>query len=270
MDWARIMTPLSGGEGDARALAAAAMIAGAFEAEIAGVFAPADVSDLMPWMGDAYSGAVQPSALDSLRQAAAAGEASARSAFSNVTYSKKTFIALDSPVWAALAMEARLSDLVVFDDAPARGRGALAETFQQIVAGEQRPTVVARPGLKVGGISAVAWDGGKEATRAVRTAIPLLAKASSVLILTAPAASPRKSHPKALQHFLAARGVASTIELLPDTGDPAPSLIRAARSAGADLLVAGAFGHTRLREFIFGGATRTFLNAEAPSLFLSH
>ena len=39
---------------------------------------------------------------------------------------------------------------------------------------------------------------------------------------------------------------------------------------GADLLVAGAFGHPRLREFIFGGATRTFLNADSPSLFLSH
>jgi nucleotide-binding universal stress UspA family protein len=60
------------------------------------------------------------------------------------------------------------------------------------------------------------------------------------------------------------------IELLPDTGDAAASLVRAAKSANANLLVAGAFGHPRLQEFIFGGSTRTFLNAEAPSLFLSH
>ncbi|MBV8682962.1 MAG: universal stress protein [Caulobacteraceae bacterium] len=270
MDWARIMAPLSGGEGDGRVLSAAAIVAEAFDAEVAGVYAPADVSDLMPWMGDAYSGAVQPSALDSLRQAAAAGEASARNAFAQLGHAKKTFIALDSPVWAALAMEARLSDLIVFDDGPARGRGALAETFQQIVAGEQRPTLVARAGLKVGGLAAVAWDGGKEASRAVRTAIPLLAKAASVLILSAPAASPRKSDPKALQRFLSVRGVASSIETLTDTGDPAPNLVRAARSAGAEVLVAGAYGHPRLQEFIFGGATRTFLNAEGPSLFLSH
>jgi nucleotide-binding universal stress UspA family protein len=221
-------------------------------------------------MGDAYSGAVQPSALASLREAAAAGEAAARATFDGVAYANKTFIRIGSPVWAALAMESRLSDLVVFDDAPARGRGALAETFQQIVAGEQRPTVVARAGFKVGGLAAVAWDGGKEASRAVRTAIPLLAKAGSVLILAAPAASPRRFDPTALQHFLAVRGVASTIEALPDAGDPAPGLVRAATAAGADILVAGAFGHPRLREFIFGGATRTFLNAEAPSLFLSH
>ena len=47
--------------------------------------------------------------------------------------------------------------------------------------------------------------------------------------------------------------------------------MKAAKGVGANLLVAGAFGHPRLQEFIFGGATRTFLNAaDAPSLFLSH
>jgi nucleotide-binding universal stress UspA family protein len=45
-------------------------------------------------------------------------------------------------------------------------------------------------------------------------------------------------------------------------------LLHAAREAG--LLVAGAFGHPRLQEFIFGGTTRSLLNADQPSLFLSH
>ena len=40
-------------------------------------------------------------------------------------------------------MEGRLSDVLVFDDAAARGKGSLAEAFQQVIAGEQRPTVVA-------------------------------------------------------------------------------------------------------------------------------
>ena len=47
-------------------------------------------------------------------------------------------------------------------------------------------------------------------------------------------------------------------------------LLYAAKKAGADVLVAGAFGHPRLQEFIFGGTTRSLLAAEAPSLFLSH
>jgi nucleotide-binding universal stress UspA family protein len=46
--------------------------------------------------------------------------------------------------------------------------------------------------------------------------------------------------------------------------------LKTAVEIGADLMVAGAFGHPRLQEFVFGGATRTFLTAAAPSMFISH
>ena len=151
-----------------------------------------------------------------------------------------------------------------------REGGALSKSFQQIVADEQRPTLVVKGGFSVGGVAAVAWDGGKEASRALRTALPLLRKASSVVVLTAPAATQRKIDPDQLSQFLEARGVACEVKVLGDAGDPAPALLRGAREAGANVLVAGAFGHTRLREFIFGGATRAFLGAEGPSLFISH
>jgi nucleotide-binding universal stress UspA family protein len=270
MDWARIMVPLTGGEGDRRALAAGAAVAELFGAELAAVYAPADVSDLIPWMGDGYMGGVQPSALDSLREAAAAGEAKASASVDACAYGRKAFMSLTTPVWAALAMEGRLSDLVVFDETAARGKAILSQAFQQIVADEQRPTLVARADLKVGGTVAVAWDGGKEASRAMRTALPLLQKSRQVVILTAPGASSRKSDPKALQGFLEIRGVASIVEILPGGGDPAPLLIRAAAAAGAQIMVAGAFGHPRLQEFIFGGTTKGLLHAEGPSLFISH
>jgi nucleotide-binding universal stress UspA family protein len=270
MDWARIMAPLSGGEGDRRVLAAASAVAEAFEAELACVHAPADVADLIPWMGDGFMGGVQATAVQSLREAAAAGEKAARASADACGYARRRFVALSSPVWAALAMESRLSDLVVFDAATARGKGPLAEAFQQIMADEQRPTLVAHEGLKVGGVVAVAWDGGKEASRAMRTAIPLLRKASQVVILSAPKASPRRFDPSQLKGFLQVRGVTSVVEVLCDPGDAAPALVRRAKAASADLLVAGAFGHPRLQEYVFGGATRTFLNSEGLSLFLSH
>lgn len=264
------MAPLSGGEGDRRIIAAAAVIAAAFGAELAAIHAPADVADLVPWMGDGFMGGVQATAIESIREACAEGEAAARASFDACPYERKTFISVKSPVWAALAMQGRVSDVVVFDDAAARGKGPLAETFKQMVAGEQRPTLVARAGLTAGGVVAIAWDGGKEASRAMRTALPLVSKAERVIVLTAPAASSRKFDPGLLAAFLSARGVASEAMVLTETADPGPALIRAARAAGADLLVAGAFGHARLREFIFGGATRAFLCAEGPSLFLSH
>lgn len=270
MSWAKIMAPLSGGAGDAAALAAAAAVAEPFGAEAAGVYTPADVADVMPWMGEGFLGGVQTTALESLKEAAKAGEANARKAMDGCTYAKKTFTALQTPVWAGLSAESRLSDVVVFTDEPARGRGPLAEAFQQLLADEQRPVLVARPGLKLGGPVAVAWDGGKEATRAARVALPLLQKASKVVILAAPKATSRTFDPAQLQAFFAARGVASEIDTMPDSGDAAPLLLYAAKKAGADILVAGAFGHPRLQEFIFGGTTRSLLNADEPSLFLSH
>lgn len=270
MDWARIMAPLSGGDADRKVIAAAAAIAEPFGAELAAVHAPADVADLIPWMGDGFMGGVQATAVDSIRQAAAEGEKAARAALEACPYGRKSFISLKSPVWAALAVEGRLSDVVVFDDGSARGKGPLAEAFQQIVADEQRPTVVARAGLKVGGVAAVAWDGGKEASRAMRTALPLLQKASRVVLLCVQGASAKKYDPARLQAFLAARGAQSEIVTIGESGDAGPLLVKAAKAAEADILVAGAFGHPRLQEFIFGGTTRTLLNSDCPSLFLSH
>jgi len=270
MIWARVMAPLSGGEADRRIVAAAAVLAEPFGAELGCIHAPPDVADLIPWMGDGFMGGVQASAVDSIRQAAAEGAAAAKALVDACPYANKSFRTLSSPVWAGLALQSRLSDVVLFDDTAARGKGPLAESFQQIVADEQRPTVVAREGFKVGGVVAVAWDGGKEASRAVRTAVPLLEKAASVVILSAPAASSRQFDVAELVAYLAGRGVTAAIETLTDAGDPSPKLLDAAKAAGANVLVAGAFGHPRLQEFIFGGTTRTFLTSEGPSLFLSH
>ncbi len=185
-------------------------------------------------------------------------------------YPRARLISLDSPVWAGLAMEGRLSDIVVFDDNAARGKGPLAEPFQQLVADEQRPTLVARSGFAVDGVAMVAWDGGKEASRAMRTALPLLQKARSVIVAGAPAASSRAFELDRLVQFLGARGVQAEIRILEGSSDAAGLLLGAARDTGASLLVAGAFGHPRLQEFIFGGTTRTLLNSDGPSLFLSH
>lgn len=270
MTWARLMAPLAGGAGDAELLKAAAGLSAAFDAQLAAVHAPADVSDLMPWMGEGFMGGVQITALDSLKQAAHEGEKAARATCDSVGYGKLEFITLESPVWAGLSMESRLSDVIIFNDEAARGRGPLAEAFQQIVADEQRPTIVARPGLRADGVVVVAWDGGKEASRAARTALPLLEKASKVVIVGAPSSSSRAFDGARLQQFLSARGVEASVEVLEDSGDAASLLLGAAKRLGAGLLVAGAFGHPRLQEYIFGGTTRTLLNNDGPSLFLSH
>lgn len=270
MSWARIMAPLAGATSDEGVLGAAAALAGAFDAELAAVHAPADVADLMPWMGEGFMGGVQVTALESLKEAAVEGAGAVTAMVQAAGYSRARVVTLDSPVWAGLAMEGRLSDVIVFDDAAARGKGPLAEAFQQMIADEQRPVLVARPGLKVDGTVLVAWDGGKEASRALRTALPLLQKASRVVVAGAPAASSRSFELARMVDFLSARGVQAQVRVLEGSGDAAKLLLETARDEAADLMVAGAFGHPRLQEFIFGGTTRSLLNAEGPSLFLSH
>jgi len=270
MSWARIMAPLSGGQDDAEAVAAAVALAEPFGAEVLGVYTPADVADVMPWMGDSFMGGVQATALESLREAAAIGEANARRTVERSAYGKLRFISLQTPVWAGLSAESRLADVVIFTDGAARGRGALAESFQQMLADEQRPVLVARPALQAGGCIVVAWDGGKEASRAARLALPLLEKASRVVIVSAPKAGARNIDPARLQDYYLQRAVQAEIQILTGGGDVGHALLEMASGAGASILVAGAFGHTRLQEFIFGGTTRTLLNSEGPSLFLSH
>lgn len=268
--WARIMAPLIGAASDNAVLAAAMEVARPFAAIVSGIYTPADIADLAPWMGEGFMGGIQVAAVESLKEAAAEGEAAARAACLACGRPGVEFVALASPVATALSMEARLSDVVVFDDEAASGRGPLAEAFQEIVAGEQRPTLVARPGLNVSGTIAVAWDGGKEASRAARTALPLLQQAGRVVVLAACDLTSRSFDPARLAEFLGARGAKAEVRLLPGKGEAAGLLVEAAKEVGADLLVAGAFGHPRLREFIFGGTTRSLLMADGPSLFLSH
>ncbi|WP_091738275.1 universal stress protein [Phenylobacterium immobile] len=269
MSWANIMAPLSGRDDDKVVLDTAAALASAHGANLVGVFTPPDVASVTPWIGDNYMGVAQASAIESLQQAAAAGEQAARATFGE-SGEKRRFVALDEPIQVGLAAFARLSDVVVFTDASARGRGPLSEAFQQILVSEQRPVYITRGGYSAGATIAVAWDGGKEASRAARLALPLLESAGKVVLLSAPAAITRQIDPEALQAYYAARGVQSEVKILASTGEVAPALLQAAQDAGADVLVAGAFGHSRLQEFIFGGSTRTFLNTDGPSLFLSH
>jgi nucleotide-binding universal stress UspA family protein len=262
---------MTGAPADAAVLRAAAALAGPFKAELRAAHAPADAADLMPWMGEGFMGGVQMAALDSLKEAAAQGEMAASATFGAEPYEPKSFRSLASPVWSSLCMEARLSDVVVFGPEPARGKGALVEAFQQILMEERRPVLLARqtPDLKVPVV--VAWDGGREATRAARSAVPWLQKAAEVTVLAAPQATPRDYEPERLIEHLAQRGVAARLKVLEVAHDAGEAILDNAKALGAGMLVAGAFGHPRFQQFIFGGATRTLMSSEdGPSLFLSH
>lgn len=120
---------------------------------------------------------------------------------------------------------------------------------------------------------AVAWDGSRAAARAVHDAIPLLARAERVVVLTV-------ESDKAIDPF-SVDGVLRLLEahevnaihidvLMSASRTVGEALQSAALEKGAGLLVMGAYGHSRLREFVLGGATRSILANQLLPILMAH
>jgi nucleotide-binding universal stress UspA family protein len=268
-DWGRIVAPVAGGPRDAAVIAAAASVARRHQAELLIVYAPPDPSALTPWLTEGIGGGIQSGTVDSLREAAAEGERVARAACEREGYTQKRFLALKPPVWRAMAVQCRLADLMVFDHEAASGQGPLAEIFELVLMEERAAALVTRGELFPNEVAVVAWNGGEPSSRAARRAVPLLRHANRVVI-TGAMAPDQGCGLDELRDYYAARGIEAETRPLDRASDMGSALIETARREGAGLLVAGAYGHTRLREFIFGGVTRALLHGDGPSLFLAH
>lgn len=120
---------------------------------------------------------------------------------------------------------------------------------------------------------AIAWNGAPESMRAVRSALPLLARAKRVLLIDGEGGVPYSSvawEPSlGIERYLSEHGIAfERRRFEASTIDAGRGLLEAARSVSANLIVMGAYGHSRFGEWVFGGATEFVLgNTEIPVLF---
>lgn len=174
-----------------------------------------------------------------------------------------------------VAEHARLHDLVVagVDRAGLLSERAMAE---HLVFEAGRPVVVVPPDHR-GPVGlrriAVAWDNSRAAARALGDAMPLLRRAEEVGLVSVGGERPidQSLGAGAIVEALARRGVAARFEHIAPAGlRNGEALARHALDRGADLLVMGAFGHSRLRQFVLGGATRSVLDAPRLPVLLSH
>lgn len=120
----------------------------------------------------------------------------------------------------------------------------------------------------------LAWDGGAEATRAMREALPLLTGAEDVHItMIDPQATEDGLNIEPgtdLAAYLAHHGARITIDRLPGGGQPvAETLRRHAVDMAADMIVMGAYGHSRLRQRFFGGVTRSMIEQTDLPVFMA-
>jgi nucleotide-binding universal stress UspA family protein len=147
---------------------------------------------------------------------------------------------------------------------------------EELALGVGRPVlVVPRYGTfeTVGERVLIAWNGSREATRAVHDAIPLIRRATKVTVLSIdPERDTTDRLPGAdIALHLARHGIAaeaaSTLGLDIGVGDV---LLSRAADLGADLIVMGAYGHSRMREVVLGGATRHILRHMTVPVLMSH
>lgn len=170
---------------------------------------------------------------------------------------------------------ARLRDLTIVPVS----EGYIDQWYAEcIIFGSGRPTVVlpyARQQTRSFALDTVivAWDFSRPATRAIADAMPILKKAKRVCILTVThekAISTRRSGPELAKH-LARHGVQVVLDEIDAKGRAIAEVFEAhVTYRNANLLVMGAYGHSRIREFILGGATKRMLARPPVPILLSH
>jgi nucleotide-binding universal stress UspA family protein len=176
-----------------------------------------------------------------------------------------------------IVQQARASDIIVVGEA---GRGTIADPFVQVspsdlVMQAGRPLLVIPDACNWLDLRSVliAWKDTAEARRAVADALPLLRKATDVTVVEI--VEEQADRPAALSRvkdvaaWLSRHGVSASGQVPEECGEAGGLLERIASEVGAGVVVAGAYGHSRLREWILGGVTRRLVNPSNRCSLLS-
>jgi len=174
-----------------------------------------------------------------------------------------------------LEVHSHYADLVVVTRPDPAGQTAGPPGFvESLVLTSGRPVIVLPPGSTTSRARRilVGWNAGREAVRAVADSLPLLVRADVVEVLVVDSERHRTAHgqePGAdIARYLARHGAKVEVRRLSSGGESVGRvLLSQAAAFGADLVVMGAYGHSHMNEWIFGGVTRTVLrDADLPVL----
>ena len=183
---------------------------------------------------------------------------------------------IDQPV-EAVARRARYADLVVVGQRDPADESAMAKDFPaQLVLAAGRPVLIlpyTGSFLNIGSRILIAWNGSREAARAITDALPLLKTADKVhLMAIYPKHSGLGDIPvDDIVQYLVRHSI--QVEVSTDhvaNIDVGNALLSRAADLSADLLVMGGYGHSRLREWVLGGATRLIVESMTVPVLMSH
>ena len=192
---------------------------------------------------------------------------------------------LDDEAGAGVSLHGRAADLIVIGQADPRPARGASDLPAYVICNAGRPVFLvpmvghfASAGQRI----LVSWDGGREAARALQLALPLVRQAGQVSIAVFEVAAAEHTVADALaadpRPWLARHGVQATLTVhaiahhrsLSRRHEVGERLLSLAAEGGFDLLVMGAYGHSRFRESLLGGVTRTVLESMSLPVLMAH
>jgi len=281
-----ILVPATGGDGDPSVFASALAVARRFDAHLEFLHVRPDAAAMAVGMaGDGGGATMVGSLITRLEEEADQREKKADRQFQS--FCQREALALceappappgpsaqwlrevgAEPYW--VTEYGRAADLLVIGRP---GQGGSLETMEGALIDSGRPLLIpaATPLVSVPETVVIAWKATREAARAVTAALPFLQIAKQIVIMTVSEDhSALENEAERLMAALRWRGVPVAVRhLQPDGHNAADKLLAAAREDDA-LLVMGGYGHSRLREWIFGGFTQHVLGGAELPVLMAH
>ena len=196
----------------------------------------------------------------------------------DIRWGADTVVSQIGAMSTVVGLRARFADLVLMGRPYGEGRGPELEAAIEAALFEGQVPVAIVPDGYDGDIPAkrvvIAWNQSHEAMRAVRAAMPVLKSADlvDITVIDPPAHGPERSDPGGqLSQMLARHGVNAEVTVLSKTMPRVSDVLnRHIRDSNADAMVMGAYGHSRFREAILGGATRHMLEMADVPVIMAH
>ncbi len=289
MTMKKLLVPVIDPDTSASPLAAAFAVAGLFDAHVEVLHVRADPrNEIMAYVGEDMSGPMVQEVLEVAEARAADLAEKARKQFEDACTLAQVPIAETAPgpgsasaswheetgyVESWIERCGRLADLTVIQRPTAVEDIVTRRAVETAILGTGRPLLVTPPSVPetIGSNVAIAWNGSAEAAHSVGVAMPFLAMASSVTVLSADKGQTPGPGSAELADYLSWYGIkAKATAVAVKGGSTGAALLAAATDAGADLVVMGAYTHSRMREMIMGGVTRRVLDETDIPVLMAH
>lgn len=275
MAYGEIIVPISGGNEDGSILGRAKALFAKYKIPTTLLYIEPDPNDMMYWPADGTVSVMGATLVETIKQTSAElWDKIVAEAAQLPEFSLERVI---GPCEILLEERANLADLMVISDVCAQGKTSMSPAFEQALMHGRIPALILHEDddFSLDNVT-IAWDGSPQAARAVKAAMPFIEKAKSVNIVQISEVKETQGtiirEPNLLAAKLEKFGVKPTI-VMKECIDKniGASIVDCVMEMKSDLLVAGAYGHSRAREFVFGGATKSFLKSSGgPHLLISH